>query len=72
MYLYNVTAVTEEAEPRKRGETKRGHQRERSPLLCLRVHEGEPVSADEGQVRKQTAGQTLTNKQKKAAKRQSL
>uniref|UniRef100_A0A3Q2ZTZ0 Male germ cell-associated kinase n=1 Tax=Kryptolebias marmoratus TaxID=37003 RepID=A0A3Q2ZTZ0_KRYMA len=41
--------VAEEAEPCECGETKGGYQGERSPLLCFRVHEREPVPADEGQ-----------------------
>lgn len=48
------TAVTEEAQPCQRGETEGGDSRERSPLLRLRVHEGEPLPADEGQVRGET------------------
>lgn len=46
--------VTEEAEPCQRGETEGGDSRERSPLLRLRVHEGEPLPADERQVRRET------------------
>lgn len=52
------TTVTEEAEPCQRGETEGGDPRERSPLLCLRVHEGEPLPADEGQVRGETGTRT--------------
>lgn len=46
-----VTPVTEEAQPCQCGETEGGNQRERSPLLRLWVHEGEPLPAHEGQVR---------------------
>lgn len=48
-----MTPVTEEAQPCQRGETEGGDPRERSPLLRLRVHEGEPLPADEGQVRRE-------------------
>ena len=43
--------VAQEAEPQQRGQAEGGHPRERHPLLRLRVHEGEPVPADEGPIR---------------------
>lgn len=49
--IRNVFPVTEEAEPCKRCEAEGGDQRERLPVLCLRVHEGESLPAHEGQVR---------------------
>lgn len=52
MFLkYFVLLVSEEAEPCQRGETEGGHQGKRLPLLRLRVHEGEPLSAHERKVR---------------------
>ena len=38
----------QEAEPCQRCQAEGGHQGERHPVLCVRVHEGEPVPADEG------------------------
>lgn len=43
--------VSEEAEPRQRGETEGGDQGKRPPLLRLRVHGRKPLPAHEGKVR---------------------
>lgn len=42
--------VPQEAQPRQRRQAQGGHPGERRALLRLRVHEGEPLSAHEGQV----------------------
>lgn len=41
-------AVPEEALARQRGEAEGGHSGERRAVLCVRVHAGKPVPADQG------------------------
>ena len=43
--------VPEEVVAQQRGQAEGGDPRERHPLLRVRVHEGEPLPADEGALR---------------------
>lgn len=51
---YEVTRgpVPQEVEPQQRRQAEGSHPRERHPLLRLRVHEGESLPTDEGEIRK--------------------
>ena len=54
LFCYNdillFFSVVTETQSCQHSEVKRSHQRERQPLLCVRIYEGELVPNDEGQV----------------------